>query len=143
VFYQNINDREGLIKQAKKLLTVDAKVSYLFNQVKTTMKWNGEKNWASKDGIKKAWENKSGNWGEINLVLCRLLNESGVKAYPMLVSTRDNGKLYNNFPDVYQVNKLITYVKAGTSQYYVLDASGKYNNYNEIPFDVLNSYGLY
>jgi len=142
-FNQNINDKEGLVKQAKKFPDVDAKVSFLFNQVKTLMKWNGEKNWTSKDGIKKAWQDKSGNWAEINMVLCRLLNQAGVKAYPMLASTRDNGKMFRNFPDIQQANKLVAYVEVSPSQYYVLDASGKYNNYNEVPFDLLNSYGLY
>ena len=140
-FDQNINDKEGFVKWARRL-SPDDKVHYLFNQVKTRMKWNGEKNWVSKDGIKKAWENKSGNWGEVNMALCQLLNQSGLKAYPMLVSTRDNGKMFSNFANVFQINKLVVYANTDSAHTYVLDASGKYNNYNEIPFDLLNSYGL-
>lgn len=141
-FEPNFNDKEGLVKKAKLLPTLDAKVSYLFNQVKTLMTWNGEKNWATKDGIKQAWEKKSGNWGEINMALCHLLNQSGVDALPLLVSTRDNGKIYPNFPNVYQINKLVVYIQGDSSKYYALDASGKFNIYNEVPFDLLNSYGL-
>jgi len=141
-FDQKVNDKEGLLKWARMLPTTDAKVNYLFNQVKTLMRWNEERTWASKDGIKKAWENKSGNWGEINMVLCSLLNQADVKAYPMLASTRDNGIMYRNFPDVYQINKLVTYVPESNDRFYVLDASGKFNHCNEVPFDLLNSYGL-
>lgn len=142
-FDQNINDKEGLVKWANVLTTVDDKVRYLFGQVKSLMKWSGDKNFAPKDGLRKAWENKSGNWGEINMILCRLLNKAGVKAYPILVSSRDNGEIYKNFVNMFQLNKLVTYVEVSPSQYYVLDASNKYNNYNEVPFDLLNTYGLY
>src|SRR6185503_16473347 len=81
---QNIND-DGLVEKAKSLKTEKEKIAFLFNYVKTSRKWNEDKNWFSKDGIKNAWRKKSGNWGEINMILCQMLNKSGVKAYPMLV----------------------------------------------------------
>ena len=140
---QSLPDESDLVKPAKALKTEDEKVAFLFNNVKTSMKWNDDKNWGSKDGIKNAWKKKSGNWGEINMVLCHLLNQSGIKAYPMLVSTRDNGKIMSNFVNPYQINKLVTYVPVNDSKYYVLDASDKYNIFNEIPDDLLNSDGLY
>jgi hypothetical protein len=71
-----------------------------------------------------------------------LLKQSGINAYPMLVSTRDNGKINPNFVNIYQINKLVTYIPVDTARYYVLDATDKYNMYNEVPFDLLNSYGL-
>lgn len=142
-FNQSLHDEDDLIKAAKEQKTLDERVAYLFNQVKTLMKWNDEKNWFSKDGIKNAWKKKSGNWGEINMILCHLLKEAGVAAYPMLVSTRDNGLLRNDFVDPFQINKLVTYVPIDSTRYYILDATSKYNAYNEIPFDNLNSYGLY
>jgi uncharacterized protein DUF3857 len=141
-FEQSLHDEDDLVKRTKPLKTDDEKIMFLFNQVKTLMKWNEEKYWISKDGIKSAWKKKSGNWGEINMILCRLLKLSGIKAYPMLVSTRDNGRILNNFINIYQINKLVTYVPVDTAKYYVLDATDKYSTYNEIPFELLNSYGL-
>jgi hypothetical protein len=141
-FDQSLHDEDDLVKQTKALKTDDERIAFLFNKVKTLMKWNDEKYWISKDGIKSAWKKKSGNWGEINMILCHLLKLSGIKAYPMLVSTRDNGKILSNFINIYQINKLVTYVPVDSAKYYVLDATDKYNIYNEIPFDLLNSYGL-
>ncbi len=140
---QSLHDEDDLVKQTKQLKTEDQKVAFLFKMVKTSMKWNENKNWSSKDGIRKAWKLKSGSWGEINMVLCHLLNKAGIRAYPMLVSTRDNGKILSNFVNAYQINKLVTYVPVDSNKYYVLDASDRYNIYNEIPDDLLNSYGLY
>jgi len=60
----------------------------------------------------------------------------------MLVSTRDNGRILSNFVNIYQINKLVAYVPVDSTKYYVLDATDKYNTYNEIPYDLLNAYGL-
>jgi hypothetical protein len=140
---QSLHDEDDLVKKAAALKNDDQKIAFLFNQVKTVMKYNDLKNWMSKDGIKAAWKRKSGSWGEINMILNRLLNLAGVKAYPMLVSTRDNGKILSNFTNIYQINKLVSYVPVDSARYYVLDATDKYNVYNQVPFDLLNSYGLY
>ena len=114
----------------------------MFNHVKSSISWNGIENWGSIDGIKKAWKNKTGNSAEINAILYNLLKKSGVKAYPMLVSTRENGILNPSFVNIFQVNNLVTYVPVDSTKYYVLDASNKYNTYNQIPYNLLNSYGL-
>ena len=140
---QSLHDEDDLVKKAKTLGSDDQKIAFLFNQVKTLMKWNEEKNWFSADGIKSAWKKKSGNWGEVNMALCRLLKLAGIKAYPMLVSTRDNGKILPEFVNIYQINKLVVYVPVDSTKHYVLDATDKFNVYNEIPFELLNSYGLY
>jgi len=142
-FDQSLRDEDDIVKQAKTRNTDDSKIAFLFKQVKTSMKWNDDKTWLSADGIKSAWKKKSGNWGEINMILCRLLKLAGIKAYPMMVSTRDNGKLLPEFVNVHQVNKLVVYIPVDTAKYYVLDASDKYNVYNEVPFELLNSYGLF
>jgi hypothetical protein len=141
-FEQNISDADDIIKKTKALTTDDEKIEYLFNQVRALMNINDNTNWVSKDGIKSAWKRKIGSPAEINMILCHLLKQSGIKAYPLLVSTRDNGLIYTNFPNVYQINKLVTYIPVDSTKNYVLDASDKYNLYNEIPFELLNSTGL-
>lgn len=139
---QHLNDEDKLIKQAAELKTDDEKIDFLYNQVKSTISWNGYKNWGSKDGIKSAWKKKVGNSAEVNAILYHLLKRCGVKAYPMLVSTRDNGLIEPNFVDMFQINDLVTYIPVDTGKYYVLDATDKYNTYNQVPYDLLNSYGL-
>jgi hypothetical protein len=139
---QNLNDEEILIKKASLLHTDDEKIAFLFNEVKGTISWNGYENWVSNDGIKAAWKKRSGTSAEVNAILYHLLKKIGIKAYPMLVSTRENGALQPNFVNVYQINSLITYVPVDSNKYYVLDATNKYNTYNQVPYTYLNSYGL-
>lgn len=139
---QRLSDEDDLIKQASALSTNDQKIAFLYNKVKSIMSWNGYEHWASKDGIKSAWKKRSGNSAEVNAIVYHLLKKSGVKAYPMLVSTRENGLLRPDFVDIFQINSLVTYVPVDSSKYYVLDATSKFETYNQVPFNLLNSYGL-
>lgn len=139
---QQLVGEDTLIKQAAVLKTADEKIAFIYNKVKTTMSWNGYENWGSKDGIRSAWKKRSGNTAEINAILYHLLKKSGVKAYPLLVSTRENGLLEPDFVDIFQINDLVTYVAVDSAKYYVLDATDRYNTYTQIPFNLLNSYGL-
>lgn len=139
---QRLGDEDDLIKQAIALKTDDEKIAFLYNKVKTAMSWNGYEHWATKDGIKSAWKKKSGNSAEVNAILYHLLRKSGIKAYPMLVSTRENGLLLPDFVDIFQINSLVAYVPVDSTKYYVLDATNKFETYNQVPFNLLNSYGL-
>lgn len=140
---RKISGEEDIINKAKNLPTTDQKIAYLFNEVKNTMKWDGEDEAYANDGTTEAWNKKVGNSTEINLILNHLLQKSGVNSMPMLVSTRSNGKINPAYPNGYQFNKTVAYVPVDSTRYYLLDATDKYNIYNEIPEDVLNGFGFY
>jgi len=132
-----------IINQAKTLKTDDEKIAFLFNKVKTTMKWNDEDRWYTNVGTSSAWDTKTGNATEINLILYHLLKKSGVAAMPMIVSTREHGRVNPSFPYVGQFDRAVVYIPVDSTKLYVLDASNKYNMYNEIPYNLLNSSGFY
>ncbi|UEG53017.1 DUF3857 domain-containing protein [Mucilaginibacter daejeonensis] len=134
---------EELITKAKALKTDGQKIAYLFGEVKNAMKWNGIDRWYTNDGTVKAWEKKTGNSTEVNLILYHLLKQSGVRSYPMLVSTRSHGKVNPAFSFLYQFNRAVVYVPVDSTKYYVLDATNKYNSHLDIPDEVLNSHALW
>jgi len=140
---RKLNGEEAIISKASALKTEDEKIAYVFNEVKNTMKWNEVDRWYTNDGTPKAWENKTGNSAEINLILYHLLKKSGVKAYPMVVSTRDHGKVNAVYPFLRQFNRAVVYIPVDSAKNYILDATGKFNTYNETPSNLLNSSGLY
>lgn len=140
---QSLSDESSLVKTAMEMPGEDARIAYIYNQVKSRVSWNGMQNWVSNGGIKNAWKKRSGNSAEINAMVYHLLKKCGIKAYPMLVSTRDNGELSPDFANIFQLNNLVTYVPVDSTKYYLLDASDKYDRYNQIPYNLLNSYGLY
>lgn len=142
-FKRKLTGEEALIAKAKSLNSDDAKVAYLFNEVKNDMAWNNVENVFTSDGTSKAWDKKSGNATEINLILYHLLTQAGVKAFPMVVSTRDNGMVNPAFTYINQFNRGVVMIPADSAVRYVLDASNKYNSYTQIPEDLLGSMGLF
>ncbi|WP_345953599.1 DUF3857 domain-containing protein [Mucilaginibacter sp. PAMB04168] len=133
----------AIVDKAKTLKTDAEKIAYVFNEVKNAMKWNNVDSWYTNDGTSKAWEKKTGNSTEINLILYHLLKQSGVKAYPMVVSTRSHGKVNPSYSFLYQFNRAVVYVPVDSTKNYVLDATNKYNSYLETPAELLGSSGLY
>ena len=142
-FKRKLTGEEAIVAKAKALHTDEEKIAYIFNEVKTDMKWDGVDRWYTNDGTVKAWERKSGNSTEINLILYHLLKLSGIKAYPMVVSTRENGKVVPYYTFLYQFNRTVVYVEMPHDKNYVLDATNKYNAYTETPASLLNGMGLY
>ncbi|WP_423148756.1 DUF3857 domain-containing protein [Rubrolithibacter danxiaensis] len=140
---RKLEGEEAIILKAKTLKTNEEKIAYVFNEVKNTMKWNGVNRWYTNDGTSKAWDKKSGNSSEVNLIVYHLLTKAGIKAYPMVVSTKDHGKVYVAYPSLSHFNKAVTYVPIDSTKSFILDATDKYQPYFQIPSDLLNSFGLY
>jgi len=91
--------------------------------------------------VKSAWKDKKGTTGEINLILVNLLKDADLNAYPILVSTKENGRINISIADFDQFNKVMAYVTIG-DKHYVLDATDKYTPANMIPLEVMYSEGL-
>jgi hypothetical protein len=141
---RKLDNEEAIIVKAKSLRTEDEKVAYIFNEVKNSMKWNGVDRWYTNDGTVKAWSTKIGNSAEINIILYHLLTQAGVaKVYPMVVSTRKHGKIIPLYTSLAQFDRTIVFVSGSTDRSYILDATSKFNTYNEIPAELLNSSGLF
>lgn len=140
---RSLTGEDAIIARAKAMKTDDEKIAYLFNEVKNDMKWNDEHDIYTTDGTYKAWNNKTGNTTEINLILYHLLRKSGVSsAVPMLVSTRGHGKVNPIYTNLLQFNSAVVYIPVDSTKNYLLDASNKYNTYTDAPYYLLNSYGL-
>ena len=140
---RKLSGEDLIVKEAKALQSDQAKLAYIYEQVKKNMKWNHTDRTYSSDGTVKAWEKKTGNSTDINLILCHLLKQSGIDAMPMLVSTRSNGKINPAYPNAYQFNRTVVYIPVDTTKFYLLDATNKFNCYRQVPPNLLNSYGLY
>jgi hypothetical protein len=141
-FKSKISGEDEIINHAKALKSDDQKISYIFNRIKNAMKWNDLYESYTDDGKGKAWDRKIGNSTEINLIVYHLLTRAGIKAYPILLSTKKHGKVNPAFPNRFQFNTSATYIPIDSANYYILDATGKYNVYNVIPKNLLNSFGL-
>lgn len=118
-----------------------ARMAIVHDYVRKNMAWDGTTSKWALDGVKKAWEKKRGNSGEINLILVNLLKDAGLKASPVLVSTKENGRVKPMDPGYSQFNTVMAYVVIDSS-FYVLDATDKYTPANLIPPSVIYTEGL-
>jgi len=137
-----LTGENAIIKRGKALKSEDERISFLFDTVKNRMKWNGISSIHILDGAPFAWDKTIGNSAEINLAVYYLLKRAGIKAFPLLVSTRSNGKISPTIPNIDVLNNLVVYVPVDSTKSYILDATDKFNTFNVIPFDDLNFYGL-
>jgi len=117
------------------------KMVLIYDYVHRNMNWNGIESIYSDNGVKSAWDKKSGTNAELNFILIGLLRDAGIKAFPLLVSTKDNGAVNTIYPFLSQFNNTMTCVLIGNDKY-ILNAADKYNPAYLIPYDVLDNQGF-
>jgi Domain of Unknown Function with PDB structure (DUF3857)/Transglutaminase-like superfamily len=122
----------------KSTTTNEEKIAAIFNFVKNRMNWNDYRGYNCEQGVKKAYETKTGNVADINLMLVSMLKYAGLDANPVLISTRDNGIAL--FPSRNSFNYVIASVNL-EGKNIMLDATSKSTAVNVVPIRVLNWFG--
>jgi hypothetical protein len=116
----------------------DEKITAVLNYVQNRMNWNKFNSYSCDAGVKKAYQDKTGNSAEINLMLIAMLRHIGLDANPVLVSTRANG--ISIFPSRSAFNFVIASVTTD-SGIVLLDATSKISSPNILPLYDLNWFG--
>ncbi len=139
---KTISAAKPLVDEAKQIADAEAKMKFIYNSLRKSISWNEEEDYIYTDiGISKTWETKTGNVADINLLLINLLNDAGVKATPILFSTRDHGLVTPFYPFINQFNTVMAYVVI-KDKTFVLDATDKFINYKLVPEKVVNTNGM-
>ncbi|WP_336514315.1 DUF3857 domain-containing protein [Pollutibacter soli] len=138
---KNIPRTSDLDAQLKTLDSDFDKMIAIHKYVKKNMVWDNMYSIWALEGVKSAWSGKKGNSGEINLILTNLLKEAGLKAYPILLSTRSNGAINTASPGYGQFNTVMAYVIIG-DKIYVLDGTDQHTPSTLIPEKVMGTEGL-
>lgn len=129
---------KGII--ADKTTSID-KAQAIFDYVKTNMTWNDYSGEYTDKGIRKAFNEKSGNVADINLMLISMLRKAGIETDPIILSTVSNGIINYSFPSRSKIN----YVIAGATidgNFYLIDATDKNAQLNLLPIRDINDRGF-
>jgi hypothetical protein len=121
LFKEEIAKGETTIERAKEIQ----------NMVKYRVKWN-DRRAASPGNLKDALKNGIGSSAEVNFLLLNALQAGGFDAFPVILSTRGNGRLPISHPSITAFNYVITGVRIDTLTYFT-DASAKYGDWNLLP----------
>jgi hypothetical protein len=116
------------------------KAGLVYDFIKNHYTWNEYFGKYSELGIKKAFDSKTGNVGDINLSLVAALNFAGFQADPVILSTRENGSPVELHPVMTDFNYVIAKVRIqGTT--YLLDATDPFLAFGTLPVRCLNGKG--
>ncbi|MGH2622839.1 MAG: transglutaminase domain-containing protein, partial [Sphingobacterium sp.] len=115
-----------------------AKVIYSY--IQKNIHWNKFLGKYADKGVKKALESKNGNIADINLALISALKTAEIEAYPVIISTRENGiPTYLN-PVISDFNSVICLTKIDGTEF-LLDASNDLLPFGELSLQSINDQG--
>lgn len=116
------------------------KARKIYSYIKSQIKWNKVYGKYSQFGVKEALERRNGNIGDINLALISACSAAGIEAYPVLVSTRENGLPKTIHPVISDFNYLVAQVRVDSKSYF-LDASEENLPFGLLPLRCINGNG--
>ncbi|WP_421919732.1 DUF3857 domain-containing protein [Marinifilum sp.] len=103
--------------------------------------WNGYFGLFSSQLKKSFLESKTGNVADVNLFLHSLLKEAGIESFPVILSTRDHGKVYYKYPFLNLFNYVVLLVK-DQNEFLFMDATHPFLPIGLLPQECINGYGL-
>lgn len=108
-----------------------------YEYIKESMNWDKDYDLFTTNSLKKIHENKKGNSADINLLLTSLIQELGISAHPVALSTRDHGKINIAMPMIKPFNYVICAANID-GKYLLLDATSKDLKPGMLPVRCLN-----
>ncbi len=115
--------------------------NFVLDYVKSNYSWNNMRGKFASKNPNQFVDDKIGNCADLNLFTVGLLNGVGVEAYPVILSTRDNGKINSDYPFSHFFNYVI--VSANIDGKIILaDATEIQSMNNRIPIRCSNDQGL-
>ena len=122
-------------------LKTDAKIKAIVNYVKNNYSWNGMNTYLSQQKCKELEITKKGNTAELNLLLTGMLKAAGLEVYPLLLSTRDHGKIKYDYPFIHFFNYVVPAIRINDI-YILTDATSLSYDYDQVPVHCINEKGL-
>ncbi|GAB3915117.1 hypothetical protein GCM10028803_61490 [Larkinella knui] len=138
-------NRTGFLKETAATLRKQSadtlqQVTAAYQFIQKAMSWNKRRAIYTEDGLKKAFEAKTGNTADLNLMLVGLLREMGLEAFPVILSTKQNGTLSKEYPLLSRFDYVIALVNWGGKDW-LLDACGPGLRAGVLPVHCLNGEG--
>lgn len=116
------------------------KAAEVYKWISKNIKLNNIYGKFSQHGIENALEKRSGNVGDINLALVTAFNAAGLEAYPVIISTRNNGLPHDLHPILSDFNYVIAAVKIN-DEFVLADATEPLVGFGQLPLHCINGRG--
>lgn len=116
------------------------RASEIHRWISTNIRLNNVYGKYSQHGIEDALERRSGNVGDINLALIAAFNAAELEAYPVIISTRNNGLPHDLHPVLSNFNYIIAAVKLN-NEFVLVDATDPLIGFGQLPLHCINGRG--
>ncbi|MFZ0453308.1 MAG: transglutaminase domain-containing protein [Ignavibacteriaceae bacterium] len=128
-------------KITKDLITPEDKVKAVYNWVTKSIVWDGKNRVTADNDVDDVLELKKGSNAEITFLLLSLLKSVGIEGYPVILSTRGNGKMQELYPIINQFNYCVAKVVIGNKSY-IIDGTNPLRPMDLLPSKILGVSGL-
>ncbi|MEQ9425006.1 MAG: DUF3857 domain-containing protein [Cyclobacteriaceae bacterium] len=112
----------------------------IYEHIRTTINWNDQYGVFPQQNLQKTYKDEQGSVADINMLLVASFRAGGLNAYPVIVSTRSNGKPHPQYPSLERFNYTVASVEID-GNVLLADASAKIYPFGTLPERCLNGRG--
>lgn len=123
------------------LISENDRFDFVVNFVKNNYSWDQYNGKYANKSVKNFYSEKTGNSGAVNLFLCGMLQAVELNAEPVILSTRENGKIKYDYPFSHFFNYTVCIVNIN-GKLHLADATDPMTANNRLPIRCLNDKGL-
>ncbi len=116
------------------------KAKKIIEYVKNSFEWNGYYSKYASQSAKDFINTKNGNVADINLFLIALLSEANIEVQPLILSTRNHGKIPSDYPFDSFTNYVIALVN--TNSPFMADGTEDLLPFDRLPPRCINEKGI-
>lgn len=128
--------KEIMAKELASVTDEKEKITKIYALLKGLISWN-EKYSFYGNKAKEAVKLKTGDNGQINMILLSMLRDAKIKAYPVLLSRRSLGRLPYSYPSFDQLNTFVVAAQTSDGKVHYMDGSAIHGGLNMLPLDFL------
>lgn len=122
-------------------MSIFNKCKWIDNYMKTNFEYNDIETFLSRQTCKQLLETKIGSSADLNLMAVGFLRAAGVAVDPVILSTRDHGKIQSAFPYIEAFNYTVALATID-STLCIIDVTEPLLNFLEVPTRCLNDNGM-
>ncbi len=142
--FQNSNYYDYILRKANPILEADIPIKDKILKLQTFILDNVQWDYTYgifTDNLNDNFRQNTANSGSMNLMMVVLLKAIGIKAVPMLIGLRENGKIFPKYAVLEQFTHVICYAEIENKPF-LIDLSDKYMSPGNLRISALNEIGL-
>ncbi|UOQ97148.1 DUF3857 domain-containing protein [Hymenobacter sp. 5317J-9] len=133
--------REQVKPLAAKYPELPARAAAVRQLVMAAVRYDGTNRYSTTGSLRKAFDAHRGSSADVNLLLIAALRDAGVEAHPLLLSTRDHGRVNESQPMLDRFNYVVALVPLADGKDLLVDATEPLLPCGVLPERCLNQSG--